>query len=82
MGFLIMKNCRMGTTSCATNIDTKRIMKMAQGNHVRNSPTMPVSVMRNGKKVMEMASVAEIIDLKKWRAASIEACQRDTPSAM
>ena len=82
MGFLMKKYCRMGSSVWATTIEMNRTMVMAHGNHSRKSWPMPVMTSRNGKKVTEMHKVAVKMDFRKWTVASMEACQRDLPSAI
>ena len=54
---------------------------MPHGKNKRKSWYMPVIVSNRGKKVMEMASVAVRMDLKKWLALLMLASQRLIPSA-
>ena len=69
-----------GTKSTATNSDIAKIKEIAQGKLNRKSCTNPTVIIRNGKNVMLIASVADKIDLKKCIVLYIEACQRDIPS--
>ena len=66
-----------------STIDTEsemlRMMNIAQGNDFTKSPISPCMVMRNGKKVSDMLSVAESTDMKNSRGAAMAACQRDMP---
>ena len=80
MGLRIKKNCRNGTSSVATSKDTPKTMVIAHGKLCRKSLIIPVVVIRNGKKVILIANVAEKIDLKKCVVLIIEACQREVPS--
>ena len=56
-------------------------MVIPQGKSSRKSWNMPVIVNSSGKNVIEMASVAVRIDLKKWFALWMLACHRGMPSA-
>ena len=56
-----------------------RMMVIAHGKLSKNSVRPPFIKIISGKNVMLIDSVAESIDLKKWRALSIAACQRDMP---
>ena len=56
-----------------------RMMNIAQGNDFTKSPMSPCIVMRKGKNVSEMLSVAESTDMKNSLGAAMAACQRDMP---
>ena len=71
----------MGSSVCAIIIEMKSTMVMAQGNIFRKSCMTPVIVIKNGKKVMLMQSVAEKMLLRKWRVASTALFQRVIPAA-
>lgn len=71
-----------GTSNTATSKEMPSIRVIAQGKLNRKSCTSPSVMMRNGKKVILIANVAEKIDLKKCVVLSMDACQRDCPSAI
>ena len=62
-----------------TESEMLRMMNIAQGNDFTKSPISPCMVMRKGKKVSDMLSVAESTDMKNSRGAAMAACQRDMP---
>ena len=59
----------------------KSTMDMAHGNIFRKSCMIPVIVMRNGKNVILMHSVAEKILFRKWLVASTALFHRVIPAA-
>ena len=69
-----------GTTSSATKSETKSTIEMPHGKKSKKSWNIPVMVSNSGKNVMEMANVAERMDLKKCVALRKDACQRVYPS--
>ena len=77
----INQNCMNGTSISAISSEIIRTMVTAHGKLWTKSLTMPLVVSRKGKNVTLMASVADRIERKKCSALSIEACQRDMPSA-
>ena len=80
IGSFISTYCRYGTRSSATSKDTNRIIVMPQGKSVRKSRNMPVTVSKNGKKVTDIARVAEKMALKNSVPARSVADIRSTPS--
>ena len=70
-----------GTNNTATSKDTASVMVIVHGKACRKSLNIPVIVIRNGKKVMLIASVADRMDLKNSFVLAIDACQRDIPSS-
>lgn len=81
MGLRMQKYMRMGSNVCAMIMLTKSTMLMAHGNIFRKSCMTPVIVMRKGKNVIEMQSVAEKMLFKKWSVASTALRHRVMPSA-
>ena len=59
------QNCMKGTSSVATSSDVPSTIEIAHGKLSTNSFSIPVSVNRNGKNVILMASVAEKMDFRK-----------------
>ena len=72
---------RMGSSVCAIIMLTNSTMVIAQGNIFRKSCITPVIVMRKGKKVIDMQSVAEKMLLRKWLVAKTALRHRVMPKA-
>ena len=63
----------------AINNDTPRTIDTPNGNHLTKSNIIPLIVISNGKKVMEIANVALNIDEKNSLADKVAACHRLIP---